>query len=54
MLPEDEKNCVKHLTKQFFNQGSYFFEVWKYLSNPQKNKILEIIAELKELYRMKK
>ena len=29
----------------FFNQHSYFSEVWKYLGESQKNKILEIIAE---------
>ena len=45
MLSEDEKNSVKHLTKQFFNQHSYFSEVWKYLGYSQKNKIIEIIAE---------
>ena len=28
-----------------FNQLTYFSEVWKYLSDPQKNKILDIIAE---------
>ena len=44
-LSEDEKNSVKQLTKQFFNQHSYFSEVWKYLGDPRKNKILEIIAE---------
>ena len=53
-LSEDEKNSIKHLTKQFFNQHSNFSEVWKYLGDSQKNKILEIIAEGKELYRMKK
>ena len=36
---------MKQLTKQFFNQHSYFSEVWKYLGDPRKNKILEIIAE---------
>ena len=35
----------KHLTKQFFNQHSYFSEVWKYLGDSQKNNILEINAE---------
>ena len=44
-LSENEENSIKHLTKQFFNQHSYFSEVWKYLGNPPKNKILEIIAE---------
>ena len=32
-LSEDEKNSVKHLTKQFFNQHSYFSEAWKYLGD---------------------
>ena len=45
MLSEDEKNSVKHLTKQFFNQHSYFYEVWKYLGESPPKKILEIIAE---------
>ena len=44
-LSEDEKISVKQLTKKFFNQHPYFFEVWKYLGNSQKNKVLEIIAE---------
>ena len=44
-LSEDEKNSVKHLTKQFFNQHSYFSEVQKYLDDSQKNKILVTIAE---------
>ena len=41
------KNSIKHLTKQFFNQRSYFSEVLKHQSDSQKNKILEIIAESK-------
>ena len=44
-LSEDEKNSVKQLTKQFFNRQPYFSEVWKYLGDSQKNKVLEIIAE---------
>lgn len=36
---------VKNLTKQFFNQHLYFCEVWKYLSDQQNDKILEIIAD---------
>ena len=44
-LSEDDKNSLKRLAKQFFNQHSYFSEVWKYLRNLQKNMILEIIAE---------
>ena len=48
-LSEDEKNSVKHQTKQFFNQHSYFFEVWKYLGDSKK-----ILQKAKELYRMKK
>ena len=44
-LSEDEKNSVKHQTKQLFNEHLYFSEVWKYLSNLQKNKILEIISK---------
>ena len=44
-LSENEENSIKHLTKQFFNQHSYFSEVWKYLGNSQKNKILVTIGE---------
>ena len=44
-LSENEKNLVKQLTKQFFNQNLYFSEVWKHLSDSQKNKTLEIIAK---------
>ena len=29
-LSENKKKSVKHLTKQFFNQHSYFSEVWKF------------------------
>ena len=42
---EDEKNSVKQLTKQISNQHPYFSEVWKYLGNSQKNKVLGTIAE---------
>ena len=37
-LTEDEKNSVKNLAIQFFNQHHYFSEIWKYLGNAQKNK----------------
>ena len=33
------------MTIQFFNQHHYFSETWKYLSDAQKNKILDIISE---------
>ena len=39
----------QNLTKQLFNQLTYFSEVWKYLSDQQKNKSLNIIAEGKEI-----
>ena len=39
------KKFSQNLTKQLLNQFTYFSEVWKYLSDPQKNKILDIIAE---------
>ena len=45
ILTEDEKNSAKHLTIQFLNQHHYFSETWKYLSDAQKNKILDIISE---------
>ena len=44
-LTEDEKNSVKYLAKQFFNQHCYFSEIWKYLGDAQKNEILDIISE---------
>ena len=53
-LSEDEKNSVKQLTRQFFNQHSYFSEVSKYLGDFQKKKILEIIAEGKGIILYKK
>ena len=37
-LTEDEKNSVKNLAIQFFNQHHYFSEIWKYLGDAQKNK----------------
>ena len=49
-LTEDEKNSVKHLTVQFFNQHHYFSEIWKYLVDAQKNKILDIISEGKRIF----
>ena len=30
---------------QFFNQHHYFSDIWKYLGDAQKNKILDIISE---------
>ena len=44
-LTETEKSSVKKLTTQFLNQHYYFGEIWKYLSNAQKTKILDIISE---------
>ena len=44
-LPETEKSSVKKLAIQFLNQHYYFGEIWKYLSNAQKTKILDIISE---------
>ena len=35
-LSEDEKNSVKQLTKQYFNQHQYSSEVWKSLGNSKK------------------
>ena len=48
-LTEYEKNSEKYLTKQFFNQRYYFSKIWKYLGDAQKNKILDIISESKEI-----
>ena len=53
-LSEDGKNSTKHVTKQPFNQNSFFSEAWKYLGDLQKNKILEIIAEGKGIILYKK
>ena len=36
-LSEEQKNYVKKLTILFFNQNSYFSDIWKYLSDSQKN-----------------
>ena len=44
-LTETEKSSVKKLATQFLNQHYYFGEIWKYLSNAQKTKILDIISE---------
>ena len=35
-LSEQEKNSVKKLSIQFFNQHSYFSDIWKYLSHSEK------------------
>ena len=41
---------------KFFNQHHYFSDIWKYLGDAQKNKILDIISEGKGIipYEMKK
>ena len=41
---------------QFFNQHHYFSDIWEYLGDAQKNKILDIISEGKGIipYEMKK
>ena len=44
-LTEDGKNSFKHLTMQCFNQHHYFSEIWKYLGDAQKIKILDITSE---------
>ena len=44
-LSEDEQNSVKYSTKQICNQHTYFSEVWQYLNDPQKNKILDMRTE---------
>ena len=44
-LTEGEKDSVKYLIIQFFNQHHYFSEIWRYLGDAQKNKILDIISE---------
>ena len=41
-LTENEKKSVKTSALQFLNQHYYFGEMWKFLSDPQKTKILDI------------
>ena len=44
-LSDEEKRAVKTLTEQVFNQHYYFSEIWPYLGNYQKNKVLKIVSE---------
>ena len=44
-LTEEEKESVKKLTGQYLNKHYYLCEVWKYLSEAQKERILDIISE---------
>ena len=44
-LTEEEKESVKKLTGQYLNKHYYFCEVWKYLSEAQKERIPDIISE---------
>ena len=44
-LTETGKSSVKKLAIQYLNQHYYFGEIWKYLSNAQKTKILDVISE---------
>ena len=41
----DEKNSVKQLAIRFFGGHYYFSEIWRYLGESQKCKILDINAE---------
>ena len=44
-LTKEEKEVVKQLTKQFFNQHCYFSTVWPYLTQKIQEKILDIVTE---------
>ena len=46
-LSVDEKLTVKEVAEQFIRSHNYFSEVWKYLGPPQKEKILNIVADVK-------
>ena len=48
-LSVDEKLAVKKVAEQFLRQHNYFSEVWKYLGPQQKEKILDIIADGKNI-----
>ena len=53
-LSVDEKLAAKKVAEQFIRQHDYFLEVWKYLGPPQKEKILDIIADGKGIILYKK
>ena len=44
-LSVDEKDFIKQLAIQFFRGHNYFSNIWRYLGESQKCKILDIIAE---------
>ena len=44
-LSVDEKDFIKQLAIQFFRGHYYFSNIWRYLGESQKCKILDIIAE---------
>ena len=39
------KKLLQHITEQFFNQPHYFSEIWLYLGNDQRKKVLGIVSE---------
>ena len=43
-LTENEKRYVKTSASQFLNQHCYFGEIWKFLSDAKKTRILNIIS----------
>ena len=48
-LTAKEKIAVKKLAEKFLNEHFYFLTVWPYLSFKKREKILEIISEVKEI-----
>ena len=44
-LSVDERLAVKEEAEQFIRSHDYFSEVWKYLGPPQKEKILNTVAD---------
>ena len=44
-LSDDEKNSLKQLTKKNLSYHHYVQEVWYFLGNEQKRKVLDIIAD---------
>ena len=48
-LSGKEKSALKKVTEQFLEQHDYFSEIWRYLGPSQKDKILNIIADGKDI-----
>ena len=48
-LTTEEKNAVRDLTVQFITSHDYFADIWKFLAQHQKDRILELLKKIELL-----